>query len=182
MQINAQTGPTAEKINEAIGEEVLPHGVANVVDKTLRLITLAEVVIEEKQDEHPEVADEIDAAFPKLKPNDLLIRCPEKVYRAHVEEMLNRVASDTYTGSLDWPTDAEVLALLVQTMQEAPLSRTAQHAFVKLTKDVVDEDRGAELHEHLGAKHYQDDKEALDFIADMKRKLKGDEVPPRVDA
>lgn len=110
---------------------LLPQGVVGAVQR----MGIAEEEIAAAQSRHPEKADSLRGAFMSLVP-PVSMRgpvCPD-VYRAHVRELLERVAAGRPTGPI---TDAEVLLALSWGSLRAPLERDHAALMGKLFAQVM---------------------------------------------
>ncbi len=90
---------------------------------------IAEEEIEAGKSRHPLASDRIHEAFKYLRPTDALAEMGEKLYRAHVKELIQRVASETDTRP---GTTAEMVAILSRLSTVAPFPRSSQLLYEKL--------------------------------------------------
>jgi hypothetical protein len=169
---------SAENLFEAIGED---GGIGRTIDRTFRFINIAERVIDGYQKMHEDKADEVDGAFKFLKPSKPLMRVPEKVFRQHCRQLLDRVvAVGMEDAQMHEPTDAEALAILMDGLDKGPLTTQGRHALVKLGKDILSREQRKDLAPYE-AKHYEDDKAAMDLIERIKDALR-ESIAPRTEA
>jgi hypothetical protein len=158
----------AESLFSVLGE----GPIGRTIDRTFKMMSICEEVIDGYQSMHPVKADVIDDAFPYLKPSKPLLNAPFKVYRHHCTMLLGRVVTlgRVDADALNRPSEAEVLAVLMDGLDKGPLTETARHALVKLSKDVLPRDKRKELAPYE-AQHYEDDKRAMDLIERTTEKL-----------
>ncbi len=116
--------------------QLLEDGVGSVIARTFSKMELAEEEIDAAKRRHPLAAGRIHRAFRHLCPSPALSAAPEKLFRAHCTELLERVAAgcDLRPG-----TTAEVLAVLSELSLRAPLERAHTLLFVKLFSDLFPE-------------------------------------------
>jgi hypothetical protein len=119
--------PSGEQIFGLLGDA----GFGRVLDRTFEMIRLAEEEIDRYKEEYPDVRNEIDDAFPMLRPNDLLLETHEEVYRSHAAELLTRIgeAGSIEAATTETATDAECLVAMKEASLSAPLPRRAFHAY-----------------------------------------------------
>lgn len=112
--------------------EVLDGPLSNAIEECFQRMEIAEEAIQRFTDDHPERRDEINRAFGALC-WQLPVRAHDRVFRAHVEELLQRVVD---RASLEEATRAEVLMLLSEGSLIAPLGPQRAALFVTLFKEV----------------------------------------------
>jgi hypothetical protein len=98
------------------------------------LMAIAETEILAAKKRHPSAAPRLHAAFAICAPPGALRPLAEQVYRAHVRELLERVAAgqDTRPG-----TDAEVLAAMSQGSLVAPPTELWAHLMERLFNAIM---------------------------------------------
>jgi hypothetical protein len=125
--LSGDGAPSGEQIFGLLGEASF----GRVLDRTFRMINLAEEEIDRYRKEYPGAGKEIDNAFPILRPNDLLLETCEEVYRSHAAELLTRIgeAGSLEAATTETATDAECLLAMKEASLSAPLPRRAFHAY-----------------------------------------------------
>jgi len=140
-------------------------GERSVIRSTFRRIEIAEEEIDAAKRRFPLASDKLHAAFSLLCPTPPLNGFPEKLFREHCRELLERVANGANVKS---GTAAEVLAVLSRASLVSPLTRPASITydclFGKLfpdewnqianqsgppIRDAYDEEQAAELEAHF---------------------------------
>lgn len=116
--------------------QLLSSGVGGVIARTFSRMELAEEEIEAAKRRHPLATGRIHRTFLHLCPSPALSAAPEKLFRAHCTELLERVAAG---DDLRPGTTAEVLAVLSELSLAAPLDRAHTLLFVKLFSDLFPE-------------------------------------------
>ncbi len=98
--------------------ELLGDSKANIVFRTLDLVGVAEQEIKRYKDTAPELAGRYDAAFEHLQPTGEMVQMADRVYIAHVCELLDRITA----GQLDLAdgTLAECLCAASYISTQAP--------------------------------------------------------------
>ena len=111
-----------EKMGDALG--VFPDGDLAVIMRTFDLMEIAEDEIGRGMDLHPGKAAEITDCFTFARPTKYLLNTGTHLYRAHVRELVERVANGV---ELTLGTDAELVGMMSQLSLEAggPLTRSA---------------------------------------------------------
>jgi hypothetical protein len=102
---------------------------ANRINNAFGRMEIAEEEILKAQARHPEQADTLWEQFAILCPSPVLQGKGDHVYRAHCQELLDRVAAngDTRTGTL-----AEAAAMICGASLVAPLMESASLAYSKV--------------------------------------------------
>ena len=107
----------------AVAETILGRPLATHLEILFECMELAEKEIASAKQRSPEHAERLHTAFLALQPSTpLLHRCPERLFRAHCRELLERV---TKSHDLRPATTAEVVAVLSAMSLEHPLDRPA---------------------------------------------------------
>ena len=132
----AQTIGRIKELGDGVGEETF----WNVVASTFEMMDWAEDEIARAMARHPDKADEIwrhtfGAANPGMA--EMLTVSNERLYRAHVRELAERVAKGQ---ELQLPTLAEVACMFHDAAMDRPLSRHAVGMYLRLMVDMFPED------------------------------------------
>ena len=100
-------------------DALLPGGFMEQFDAAMSSMAIAEGLIEELSQKHPERADLIWHSFSLLRPTHSLMHKTDMIYRSHCREILQRVidGADTRPG-----TAAECCIVCCETSQIAPLT------------------------------------------------------------
>ena len=119
----------------------------SVIQQTFRCIEIAEDILSDFKNRYPAQANEIDAAFPYLRPGELFQHLDERIYRSHVKELIERsmVGDDMNLG-----TKAEMLYVLFQTSLRAPLNQDGAALMGHLFHDVMGEEACEYIKKHTG--------------------------------
>lgn len=125
------TGSERTQLPAAL-REVLDGPLCSAIEECFQRMEIAEEAINRFADDYPERRDEINRAFGSLC-WQLPVRASDRVFRAHVEELLQRVVD---RASLEEATRAEVLMLLSEGSLIAPLGPQRAALFVALFEEV----------------------------------------------
>lgn len=125
-------------------EQILPDDVPYFrgIYSELAMIELAEDEIDQAQARHPEAADLIKSCFLPLKPSQFLNGAPDMVYRAHVRELLDRVAQGQ---PLAPGTGVEIMMVLKECSFIAPLNSDATGLYLKLFQDAFGQEMAGKM-------------------------------------
>lgn len=136
----------------------------SLIGRTFARMEIAEDEIARAKERHPTAAARLDRAFGILCPTAPINDKSTDVYRAHVAELLDRVARDEDTTLA---TRAEVLCLLLDTSLKAPLRPEAQACAERLFAGVTGEPAPGP-----GATAEPWPQAAAEVLADCARKLR----------
>jgi hypothetical protein len=157
--------PTGKDIAHLLGVET---GIASSISWAFDCMGVAEKEIARAKRAHPKRADAIHGAFRILYPGMLSEFRNERLYRHHVQELLDRVARDE---DLKPGTTAECLASLSKTSLVAPLRADPTNLAYRLFQQVLGRSiAGETIRESFPG--------ALDELEqDMRRKLSSERDP-----
>ena len=124
--------PAARAMIEALGLG------GSTIERTFALMRVAEEEIAEAKLRHPAWADALDGGFRALCPPEGMSGFDEKVYRAHVRELLGRVATPGFRADdVRLGTHAEAMLALSAGSLRHPLEAAHQALFEKLFAEVM---------------------------------------------
>lgn len=109
--------------------DLLPPSTGRAIADAFRRMQIAEQEIAAAEQREPEHARELHHAFKYLCPTEPLTQLSDEVYRLHCREILDRVAKGT---DLHFGTATEILAVLAELSQAAPLTRDATLLYMEL--------------------------------------------------
>lgn len=112
---------------------------APTVRTVFQHMEIAEEEIQKAQEIYPHKADEIWNSFKYLRPSPILEPHTPHLYRAHVRELITRIAQadgDLRKNDLEAATDAELCCLFCVVSQAFPLQSDAVVAYQRVFKRV----------------------------------------------
>jgi hypothetical protein len=129
-------------------DDLLPGGFMEAFDAAMSSMEIAEGLIEELGQEHPESADLIWHSFSLLRPTHGLMHKTDMIYRSHCREILQRVidGADTRPG-----TAAECCIVCCETSQIAPLTVAGVGTYMRMWQAAGLPDTGA----GVSAEHHE---------------------------
>jgi hypothetical protein len=117
-------------------ELAFPPDVADVISRTWKQLEIAERLISSKKRKHPDKAGDLDKAFMKLIPPEILRGKHSKLYEHHVNELLERVIAGVTDYEFSYGTKAEALCVLSSTSLQAPLAQDYSALINKLFVEI----------------------------------------------
>jgi len=129
-------------------DALLPGGFMEQFDAAMSSMEIAEGLIEELSQKHPERADLIWHSFSLLLPTHSLMHKTDMIYRSHCREILQRVidGADTRPG-----TAAECCIVCCETSQIAPLTVAGVGTYMRMWQAAGLPDTGA----GVSAEHHE---------------------------
>ena len=122
-------------------KELLGAGLGSAVSTIFGKMEVVEEEIELAQKRHPDHDEELWSMFKWLRPGDSMFEAPERLYRCHCKELLQRKVDGKPLNS---PTSAEVLNVLRIMSLNAPLKREWVLLYSRLMLQELDYDTGME--------------------------------------
>lgn len=102
----------------------------DAIKRVFSFMKIAEGIIDEQKDEHPDQKDLINEAFQYLLPSEILLNNgTDKLFGLHCREIIQRLRENT---DLSLGTDAEILTVLKASSLKAMLSNGHQHVYESL--------------------------------------------------
>ncbi len=133
---NAEHRANREVMFDLLGD------LAPTVRTIFERMEIAEEEIQRAQVIYPHKADRIWDSFTYLRPSPILIPHTSHLYRAHVRELITRVAladGDLRKKELEAATDAELCCVFCAVSQALPLQSDAVAAYQRVFKKVFPE-------------------------------------------
>ncbi len=162
---NAEHQASKEAMLNLLGE------LAPTVRTVFERMEIAEEEILKAQESYPHKADEIWNSFKYLRPSPILEPNTSHLYRAHVKEIVTRIAQangDLRKKDLEAATDAELCCMFCAVSQALPLQLDAVAAYQQVFKRVFPD--VSFLDEFANSESYPG--RAEEIIAELRRKYR----------